>query len=210
MEQDMTRGRRVFLWTATGAMGLFVCAQLWMAIAERGPEARARALMPTVGAQWLDEPLPEALAQMPLERVPGGTDQGPIFLGSVPGDTLVFLNLWATWCEPCVRELPSMLKLGRELRSRHFLMLAVSYDEQWATVTAFFRRVLGGMPRELTLARDPHADSEEKTLRVALGTRKLPETYVIRNGRILARFVNERDWVEPAMVEYFKRLLEAR
>ena len=210
MRTDPQRTRRVFLTAAGSALALFVMVQLWMAVAEQGPEARARALMPTVGAQWLDEPLPPALAQMPLELPPGSNGLTMTTLAQVPEDTLVFLNLWATWCEPCVRELPSMLKLGRELRSQHFLMLAVSYDETWEPVTRWFKKHMRGLPTELMLARDPHADDEAKTLRLALGTRKLPETYVIRNGRVLARFVNARDWVEPAMIEYFKRMLEAR
>jgi hypothetical protein len=68
---------------------------------------------------------------------------------------------------------------------------------------------MGGLPKELILARDPVGENPG-SLRLAMGTEKLPETWVIRNGQILSRFVNERDWMDPAIVEYFERLLEAR
>ena len=102
-----------------------------------------------------------------------------------------------------------MLQLSRELRSTRFSMVAVSYDEDWKTVQDFFRGFLGGLPKEMTLTRDPIGENPG-SLRLSLGTEKLPETWVIRDGQLLARFVNERDWMDPAIVEYFKRLLEAR
>ncbi len=68
---------------------------------------------------------------------------------------------------------------------------------------------MGGVPRELRLARDPITE-ESGMLRTSFGTYKLPETYVIRNGRVLARFVNARRWTDDTIVEYFERLLEVR
>ena len=68
--------------------------------------------------------------------------------------------------------------------------------------------MVGGLPREIDLAIDPRGE-EAGSLRLKFGTQKLPETYVIVDGQVLARFVNERDWTEPAMVEYFQRLLES-
>ena len=86
-------------------------------------------------------------------------------------------------------------------------MVGVSYDDGWKTLLDFFRRMVGGMPREIDIAIDPVGE-EPGSLRLHFGTRKLPETYVIVDGHVLARFVNERDWTDPAMVEYFQRLLE--
>ncbi|MEC9070974.1 MAG: TlpA disulfide reductase family protein [Myxococcota bacterium] len=202
--------RQAFVLFAGVCLGLYMLVQMWLAIDARGPAARARSLMPTVGAQVIDEPLPSEVANMVLELPPSGGTTKTMRLADLPDDTLLFLNFWATWCEPCVREIPSMLKLGREIQSPRFMMLAVSYDETWEPVTRWFNQQVGGLPREMTLARDPLADDEPKTMRFALGTRKLPETYVIRGGRIIARFVNARDWVEPTMLEYFRRLLEVR
>ena len=205
MSDPGTPTRSRYVLVATVVVACCILVSLWQAVDARGPLARARALMPSIGAQKVDRPIPKAVAEMPLE-LPGGKS---IRLMDLPPDRLVFLNLWATWCEPCVREIPSMLELSRELRSSNFSMVAVSYDERWKTVQDFFRGFLGGLPKEMILARDPVGENPG-SMRLMLGTEKLPETWVIRDGRILARFVNERDWMDPAIVEYFKRLLEAR
>lgn len=198
-----TRSR--FVLVATLVVASCILVSLWQAVDARGPLARARALMPSIGAQKVDRPLPQPVSEM-LLSLPGGKK---IRLADLPPDRLVFLNLWATWCEPCVREIPSMLQLSRELRSSRFSMVAVSYDEDWKTIQEFFRGFLGGLPKEMILTRDPVGENPG-SLRLMLGTEKLPETWVIRDGHLLARFVNERDWMDPAIVEYFKRLLEAR
>ena len=200
-----TGARSRYVLIATVVVATCILIALWQAVDARGPLARARGLMPSIGAQKVDRAIPKAVAEMKLD-LPDGTK---IRLADLPPDRLVFLNLWATWCEPCVREIPSMLQLSRELRSTRFSMVAVSYDEDWKTVQDFFRGFLGGLPKEMTLTRDPIGENPG-SLRLSLGTEKLPETWVIRDGQLLARFVNERDWMDPAIVEYFKRLLEAR
>ena len=204
MSELTTTTRSRFVLVAAVIVATFILLSLWHAIDARGPMARARGLMPTIGAQKIERPLPAEVAQMELE-LPDGER---IKLADLPPDRLVFLNLWATWCEPCVREIPSMLRLSREIKNPRFSMVAVSYDEEWKAVTSFFRSFLGGLPKELVLARDPVGENPN-SLRLRLGTEKLPETWVIRDGQLLSRFVNERDWMDPAIVEYFERLLEA-
>ena len=196
-----------FVRFAASALAIFVLFQLWATVASRGPEARVRELMPAVGAELVDRPLnPEQLDYL-LTRPVGSSDAALRLKDFEPGQ-IIFLNFWATWCEPCVREMPSMLALKRTLGDRRFAMVAVSYDESDAELLTFFRRFTGGLPREIMVARDPVGD-DAGNLRLSFGTQKLPETYVIRDGQILARFVNERDWTDPAMVEYFQRLLES-
>ncbi len=200
--------RKAFVVASAVALALFILLQTWSAIQARGPGGRLRELMPAIGAQLVDRELPADLAALTLEGAPqqGGV---PFRLADVPPGTTVFLNFWATWCEPCRRELPSMRELRRRMAGRPFLMVAVSYDEDWATIADFFNKTTGGLPRELLLARDPATD-EAQMMRTRLGTRRLPETYVIRDGRVLARFVNERDWTDPQILAYFEGLTEPR
>lgn len=205
MSDSGTATRSRYVLVATLVVACCILVSLWQAVDARGPLARARGLMPSIGAQKVDRPLPKAVSEMVLD-LPGGKRTR---LADLPPDRLVFLNLWATWCEPCVREIPSMLQLSRELRGWKFTMVAVSYDEDWKTIQDFFRGFLGGLPKEMVLTRDPVGENPG-SLRLNLGTEKLPETWVIRDGQLLGRFVNERDWMDPAIVEYFKRLLEAR
>lgn len=202
------RVRRAFVLAAGCAMALFIMVSLWSVIEGRGPSSRARSLMPVIRAQMVDEPLTALQADFSLEATPRPGRPSALQLGSLAPGRLLFVNFWATWCEPCVREIPSMIRLSRQITDPRFAMIAVSYDQAWEPVTGFFRKVLGGLPREITLARDPSA-ADESMLRTSFGTHKLPETYVIVDGHVVSRFVNERDWMEPAMVEYFERLLES-
>ena len=201
--------RRAFVTVAALVIGVYILLMTWSAIEARGPAARVKELMPVIGAQIVDRPMTALEANYPLEAGDPNEVAAPSRLGDLPRDTLIFLNFWATWCEPCVAELPSMIRLRREMAGRPFMMVAVSYDESWEDVERFFGRVMGGVPRELVLARDPSED-EQAMLRTSFGTHKLPETYVIFNGRVLSRFVNAREWTDPTIVEYFERLTELR
>ena len=198
---------RAFVWLAVTTLTCFVLLQLWLAVAARSPERRVRELMPAVGAQSVDLDLTEAQLDYRLQAPPTKAGQPLTTLRDYARGKLLILSFWATWCEPCVRELPSMLALRRTLADSRVRMVGVSYDDGWKTLLDFFRRMVGGMPRELDIAIDP-AGEDPGSLRLHFGTRKLPETYVIVDGFVLARFVNERDWTDPAMVEYFQRLLE--
>ena len=194
-----------FVWFSGLVLLVFIVVQAVAAIDASGPNARIKELMPVVRAQIIEQPLAPELAEYGLENGRGQR----VRLADFPRDHLLFVNFWATWCKPCVDELPSMVRLARKLAGRKFAMIAVSYDEDWADLRAFFNRVFGGVPRGVYLLRDP-ATREAAMLRTRFGTYKLPETYLIREGRILSRFVNHRDWVVPAMVEFFERLLETR
>ena len=199
--------RARFVQFSLCAIGVLLLIQTLSAIEAKGPASRVRDLMPVIGAQWVDRALSDRERAYPLEIDKAGQSPTLYRLGDLPEDTLVFLNFWATWCKPCVAEIPSMISLRRAMAGRPFVILAVSYDSDWVTVNDFFKRVLGGNPREFVLLRDPET-SDTEMLRTSLGTSRLPETYVIRNGRILSRFVNARDWTDPAIIEYFERLSE--
>ena len=52
----------------------------------------------------------------------------------------VLLNFWATWCPPCVDEVPSLEDLARRLDGTDMRMLAVSVDDDWDTIRRFFAK----------------------------------------------------------------------
>jgi thiol-disulfide isomerase/thioredoxin len=211
MSAQSQKGRKVFVFLSACAVSATIVVLAAQAIERSGPAHRIRALMPVIGAQVVDQPLSGELADHRLEMPPPRADAPPSRFGTIasfePG-TLIFLNFWATWCEPCVRELPSMRGLARKLGAQKFAMVAVSYDDDWETILEFFK----GAPKDLHVWRDPKQESKgpDKALRLKFGTDKLPETYVIRDGQILARFVNERNWTNGTIVEYFERLLELK
>ena len=113
---------------------------------------------------------------------------------------VVFLNLWATWCEPCRAEMPAMQRLYERLGGADFEVLAVSADQgPVAAVTAF----VGEHALTFPVLRDPE-------LQVASRYRVTgyPETFVIdRNGRIVEHVIGPWTWDSPESVAAFRKLI---
>jgi peroxiredoxin len=114
---------------------------------------------------------------------------------------VVFLNIWATWCEPCREELPSMQSLYERLHGPDFEMLAVNADQGDRSVVDRFVREHG---LTLPVLLDPEL-SVADLYRVT----GYPETFIIdRNGRIVAHDLGPRDWDSSASHSAFARLIE--
>jgi peroxiredoxin len=109
---------------------------------------------------------------------------------------IVLLNFWATWCQPCVMELPSLLDLHHD--QPNLAILAVSIDEDPDAYSHFIarRRV------DLITVRDPN-----ETAAKLFHTDMWPETYVIdRKGVIRRKFVGAQDWSNPEIRAFLKSL----
>lgn len=106
----------------------------------------------------------------------------------------VFLNFWATWCPPCIEELPSMDHLNQRLKARNFVMIAVSVDESWEEIDQFLAR-LNREPSFLVLL-----DAEKVVATEQYGTEKFPETYLISpQRRLLKKYPGAYDWTEASI-----------
>jgi cytochrome c biogenesis protein CcmG/thiol:disulfide interchange protein DsbE len=109
---------------------------------------------------------------------------------------VVIVNFWATWCPPCIEELPSLLALQRELPG--VIVVAISQDED---PDAYARFLLANKVTLLTL-RDPSARIPR-----LYGTEKIPESYVIdKNGILRRKFVSAQNWTSPEIVGYLRGL----
>src|SRR5437016_13023048 len=64
--------------------------------------------------------------------------EGRLFKLSDYRGKVVFLNLWATWCQPCIKEMPTMETLNRRFKDRKFQMIAISVDNEWQDVNTFY------------------------------------------------------------------------
>lgn len=123
-------------------------------------------------------------------------------LASLRGQ-IVFLNFWATWCPPCIEEMPSMLALAQRFEGRPFRMVAVSHDEDTDALVRFLTNA-GFTGQHVLILQDP-----EGQLAPHFGTELLPETYVIdRDGTTIARFMGARDWTSEPALRLFERLLQ--
>jgi len=120
------------------------------------------------------------------------TDAGrKISLNNFGGKVLV-LNFWATWCPPCISELPSLNALASELKSDGVVVLGISVDKDKAAYDRFLKKV----KLNFETSRDPKADVSAE-----YGTFKYPETYVInRDGKVLEKFIADQNWMAPAIV----------
>jgi peroxiredoxin len=98
---------------------------------------------------------------------------------------VVLVNFWATWCNTCVVEMPSMEHLVDRMKGKPFRMLAVSVDEDWAPIRKFFPK---GSPLEIFLDKD-------RVVPKLYGTDKFPESFLIdKDGTIRYYVVSNRDW----------------
>jgi len=114
---------------------------------------------------------------------------------------VVLLNIWATWCAPCVEEMPSMEKLHQELKNERFAILAVSIDESGADVVRPFMK-----KHKLNfLALIDSAG----TLKSLYRTTGVPESFIIdKQGSILEEIIGPRDWAAPGALRYFRSLIQ--
>lgn len=116
----------------------------------------------------------------------------PLRLADFAGKVLL-LNLWATWCAPCVKEMPSLDRLQSELGGPGFQVLALAEDRGGAAV------VLPFLEKQRVKALAPYLDPTGATNSV-LGVRGLPTSVLIgRDGREVARLLGGTDWDNPAV-----------
>ena len=114
---------------------------------------------------------------------------------------LILLNLWATWCGPCVEEMPSLDRLQAKLGGRDFEILAVSSDRAGAKVVEPFVAKLG--LADLKVFLDPKSKTNH-----AFGVRGLPTSILIdAEGRELGRFEGSAKWDSPETVAFLKHFM---
>lgn len=118
-------------------------------------------------------------------------DGRPIKLDAYRG-SLVLLNVWATWCAPCVKELPSLDRLQAALGGSRFRVVLVSVDRKGLQVAAPFLERLG--IANLRTAADPKSE-----LARALGAVGLPTSVLLdAEGRIVGKMLGDAEWDSPA------------
>jgi cytochrome c biogenesis protein CcmG, thiol:disulfide interchange protein DsbE len=111
---------------------------------------------------------------------------------------VVVLNFWATWCPPCVQEIPSLVLMQQRLRDKGVVVVAVSVDVD----DEAYHRFLNDNHVNLLTVRDP--DQKSPGL---YGTHGWPETYIIdRTGILRRKFIGPIDWTTPEVTEFLTKL----
>ena len=111
---------------------------------------------------------------------------------------MVIVNFWATWCGPCVAEMPSLQALATRLGEKNAVVLGVNYHESAQKIREFQDRI----PVRFPLLRDPWQEASG-TWKV----RVLPTTFIIdANGVLRYRVVGEVDWSSKTVADRLRRM----
>ncbi len=125
----------------------------------------------------------------------------PVQLSALRGK-VVFINVWATWCPPCVQEMPTIQRLYDTLHDRGLEVLAISVD-------ALGEQVVRPFMREHRL-RFPVLIDDRGTIERLYRTAGVPESFIVdKRGHLVEKIVGPRDWAHPQMLALFERLLAA-
>jgi thiol-disulfide isomerase/thioredoxin len=139
---------------------------------------------------------PKPIADIRFEDEHGTASSLADFRGKV-----VLLNIWATWCGPCRREMPSLDRLQGLLGGADFQVVPLSIDRAGVDVVRKFYTEVG--LRKLPI----YIDTSGAATR-ALATVGVPATLLIdREGRELGRLIGPAEWDEPAIVAFLKEII---
>lgn len=173
-------------------------------------------VMIAVSMQWASAP--DATA-MPLLGAQDGErnavrvgDLAPDFyLRDLHGETVrlsqfrgkvVLLNFWATWCGPCLIEMPALEQLYQRFGRKDFEILAISTDPQGAAVTRPFQRERG---LTFPILHDP-----DMHVGLTYGVRTLPLSFMVdRRGVIRKKIFGARDWDSPEAHDLIRILMKS-
>lgn len=114
---------------------------------------------------------------------------------------ITVVNVWATWCPPCRRELPSLERLAKLLDGAHFAVEGVALDDDARLVREYLN------DQNVTFAGYLAADAD--ALSTAWGIKNVPATLILdANGRVVERVIGERVWHTQEQVERLMRLAQ--
>ena len=159
------------------------------------PSVEASPAIPPALAALKADPAPKPAPAATFLDAQGHPQPLSAFKGRV-----VILNLWATWCAPCIAELPAVGKLAAALGDGKVAVVAVNASHDDAAKVADFLKSHGA--GNLAVYRDP-----DLSVLTAFGSQGLPFSVVIdANGREIARASGPMKWDDPAAIAYFKAL----
>ncbi|WP_366554697.1 TlpA disulfide reductase family protein [Aquibaculum sediminis] len=148
------------------------------------------------GYQTMEASAPD----IPITRLNDGEEE-QVTLADYTGEVLL-LNFWATWCAPCVEEMPALDALDAELSNEDFRVLVVSNDRRGAEQVLPFYEEHG--LEHLGIWLDPRGD-----LMRAMETRGLPTSFVIdREGQVVGRVEGAAPWDGAEAIELLRWYLE--
>lgn len=153
----------------------------------------------------------QARPELLLQRMPqfsyalldgGEINRQELLSGREP---LIYVHLWATWCAPCIHELPELLTFASKLSGKAIFLL-VAVNDELDDVRRFVDENLEIGSNNIIFALDPHSESFP-----VFGTRRLPETFVFAagSGLSLIRYAGAQEWLRTQFSSDARRFLES-
>jgi thiol-disulfide isomerase/thioredoxin len=122
-----------------------------------------------------------------------GAEGGTVSLSELKGN-VVLINVWATWCGPCRKELPLVQKMYDTYSDRNFVVLSVSIDADRNRIEPFLKQFNISLPIYFPAAED-----------MVLASRGIPQTFLIGPDRTL---LDEMNGYHPSWEERWKKVVE--
>ena len=114
---------------------------------------------------------------------------------------IVIVNFWASWCNPCVEEFPSMMKLIEEMKG-DVVVIAVTGEESKPDVEAFMKAFALPKPNFHVVW------DADKAVMQKYGVEKVPESFLVgKDGKLLRKVTGIDNWSTPGAIEFFKDLV---
>jgi thiol-disulfide isomerase/thioredoxin len=141
----------------------------------------------TVGASPAEVPIGGTLTDMPMQGLTGNS----LLLSEYRGKPLI-INVWASYCSPCLAEMGSLERLQQRFK-QHFNVIGVSIDDYPVRAHAFLDKVSTTFP---------HYIDHELKLERMFGANSIPLTLLIdAQGRVLQKVQGSREWDSPGIVK---------
>jgi len=110
---------------------------------------------------------------------------------------VVLLHFWATWCPPCLEEIPHVIQMAKQLQNKPIMILAISVDQRWEDALKIFP--VKNLPDNIVLLLDPEAKVAS-----AYGVFKFPETFFLnKDFYVVTRWIGSQNWEK----DYYEKLM---
>jgi peroxiredoxin len=127
------------------------------------------------------------------------TESGKVLTRKDFGGKVLVLNFWASWCEPCVIEAPSLNAMYKTLGKDGVVVVGVSLD----TNEKRYKQFIQSFGLTYPIGRDP-----ESNISASYGTFQIPETYIIdSSGKVREKIISNQDFMDPKFLERVKSYL---
>jgi thiol-disulfide isomerase/thioredoxin len=178
----VTRRTRIAITIGVLAVIQLAAVAIYFAV-ER---SRTAAPGPRFAAERLSDP-------DPAPTIAGVRADGSTVTLAWPARGARLVHFWGTWCEPCRKELPSLLAFARDMRERGVEVVAIAVDDDWKDIATFFD---GKVPSEIVV-------ETSGAVHKRFGVSTLPDTYLVdQAGKLVERYHGARDWQADAAREH--------